>query len=196
MKKYFIEIGTSDFNTLEHLAEQGWQGIFVEPDAYYLNRLKRFDDCIYEQSAILDYDGTTQFINYDAEWASENVTEEDIWTRGVGTTNLDMNNMNSNPDWPTKEFEVKVKTLNTLVKEHKVSKIDFLKIDVEGADTDILYDYDFSIRPKTIKIEVAHHENFNVDVADFREYMTAKGYTLYAEDDFNSQDVWFFDNKQ
>ena len=71
-----------------------------------------------------------------------------------------------------------------------------MKIDVEELDTDILYDYDFSIRPKTIKIEVAHHENFNVDVADFREYMTTNDYTLYAEDDFNSQDVWFFDNKQ
>ena len=29
--KYFIEIGTADFDTFEHLAEDGWKGIFVEP---------------------------------------------------------------------------------------------------------------------------------------------------------------------
>ena len=137
MNKFFIEIGTSDFNTLEHLAVQGWSGIFVEPDPWYLNKLRRFTGCIYEQSAILDYNGTTTFHNFDAEWAAEHQDSE-IWVHGVGTTS-DMNNMNTNPDWPRVEFEVNVKTLSRLISNHGVKRIDFLKTDIEGLDTKIFY---------------------------------------------------------
>ena len=30
-EKFFIEIGTSDFDTCEDLVKEGWKGIFVEP---------------------------------------------------------------------------------------------------------------------------------------------------------------------
>ena len=50
MSKFFVEIGTSDFDTFEHLAEEGWKGIFVEPVKKLLDNLERFDICHYENS--------------------------------------------------------------------------------------------------------------------------------------------------
>ena len=50
--KFFIEIGTSDFDTYEGLAKQGWKGIFVEPVKPLLDNLERFERCIYENDAI------------------------------------------------------------------------------------------------------------------------------------------------
>ena len=52
MVKFFIEIGTSDFDTYEDLARQGWKGIFVEPVKALLDNLERFEGCIYENTAI------------------------------------------------------------------------------------------------------------------------------------------------
>ena len=40
MSKFFIEIGTSDFDTLIPLAKGGWKGIFVEPVEYLLDNLE------------------------------------------------------------------------------------------------------------------------------------------------------------
>ena len=37
MTKTFVEIGVSDFNTLEQLLDNGWEGYFVEPVKRYAN---------------------------------------------------------------------------------------------------------------------------------------------------------------
>ena len=94
------------------------------------------------------------------------------------------------------EFEVNVKTLGRLVSNHGVKHIDFLKTDIEGSDTKIFYGYDFRVRPKVIKMECLHQEQFdNVDINDFKDYMKSKEYTLYCEDDFEPNDLWFFDKQ-
>ena len=194
ISKFFIEIGTSNFNTLVGLAEQGWSGIFIEPDNWYLSKLKRFENCFYENSAVLDYNGTTQFINYDAQWLEQNEIGDFMWKRGVGNTNLDTNNMKLNPDWPTITFDVNVKTLDSIIEEYNIKSIDFLKIDIEGRDAKILYAYDFSVRPSKIKMEMIHAHTHGIDEQDFKNYMIDKNYSIYVEDDYEPQDIWFFDN--
>lgn len=192
--KFFIEIGTSNFNTLSCLAEQGWSGIFIEPDNWYLSKLKRFENCIYENCAILDFNGTTKFLNYDADWVEKNKTNENKWISGTGTTDLNVNNMNTNPNWPTVSFDVTVKTLNKIIEEHNINQIDFLKIDTEGSDTKVLYAFDFKIRPSKIKMEIAHLKEHGHDFTKFKNFMLKKNYSAYYEVDYDPQDIWFFDN--
>jgi FkbM family methyltransferase len=192
--KVFIEIGTSNFNTLEVLAEQGWSGIFVEPDKWYLSQIKRFKHCLYDNSAILDFNGETEFVNYDADWLSNNEAGDFMWKRGVGNTHPTINNMKLNPEWPTVKFNVQVKTLNKLIEEYGVDQIDFLKIDIEGQDPKVLYAYDFCVRPNKIKMEIIHANSYGINTKDFKNYMLKNNYSVYCEDDYDTQDIWFFDN--
>ena len=147
---FFIEIGTSDFDTLEPLAQLGWKGIFVEPIGELLNNIERYDGCFYEESAILDYNGKTDIQYYDLDWAKD-------WQRGVGNTS-DINNFNCNPHFKehVRTARVNVLTLDMLIDKYKVKRIDYLKIDIEGLEYKILENYSWRILPKKIKCEHIH----------------------------------------
>ena len=153
--KFFIEIGTSDFDTFEHLAVKGWKGIFVEPVKELLDNLTRYDGCIYENCAVLDKMGNATIQYYDPEWAA-------VWIRGVGSISSpdvpDINNFHSNPQWKEhrRTREVKVVTLDHLIEKHQVTHIDFLKIDIEGLEYRILNNYSWKIKPDIIKVEYKH----------------------------------------
>jgi FkbM family methyltransferase len=184
--KFFIEIGTSDFDTLEPLASNGWSGIFVEPVKELLDNIPKHDNCIYENVAIANYIGTTQIRFYDPEWAED-------WVRGVGTiVDRDRNVLNSNTQW--KEYErfsdVKVTTLDKLLDKYNVTEIDYLKIDVEGNELIILEDYSWKIKPKLIKFEYFHWGLADDDGGELRnqevDIMIKKlkemGYIIYKEE--------------
>ena len=176
--KYFIEIGSADFDTYEHLAQQGWKGIFVEPVKVLLDNLERFEGCIYENSAITGEPKHTKIKYYDTDWAEG-------WVRGVGSVDMDMNHFHSNPQW--KEHErvehLHTITLDQLIEKHDVKHIDKLKIDIEGLDYEILDTYSWVIKPKYIKIEYRHWKNKNVKVTDYIEMLNNKGYECTLETD-------------
>jgi len=176
---FFIEIGTSDFDTLEPLAQLGWKGIFVEPIGELLAKLKRYDGCFYEESAVLDYIGTTDIQYYDLEWAEE-------WQRGVGSTS-DVNNFNANPQFKehVKKTLVNVTTLDKLIDKYDVKRIDYLKLDIEGMEWAILQDYTWKIKPKKIKCEYVHWENHGIVLGDYVKMLEHMGYTItMLEEDF------------
>ena len=161
MSKFFIEIGTSDFDTFEHLAEEGWKGIFVEPVKKLLDNLERFDNCHYENSAILTYDGMTELKYFDVDWAEG-------WYRGVGNTDMSRTHFH-NPDLKDKEVveDVECMRLDTLIKKYNVEKIDYLKIDIEGREFMIMMDYSWKIKPKQVKIEHTHWHQNNTNPIDW-----------------------------
>ena len=175
--KYFIEIGTADFETFEYLAEKGWKGIFVEPVKEMLDNLKRYDGCIYENCAILDKMDTMTLRYYDPEWAKE-------WRRGVGSLS-GINNFISNPQFEKHELtkEVDVVTLDHLIEKYNVKRIDYLKIDIEGLDYLILDDYSWKIKPDILKIEHKHWKNHGISVTDYITKLEDMGYSVTKEED-------------
>ena len=174
---FFIEIGTSDFDTYEHLAQLGWKGIFVEPVKPLLDNLERFKGCIYENNAITAQPQHTKVKYYDPEWAEG-------WIRGVGSLDMNMNTFNANPEW--KEHErvqyLHTMTLDELIKKHNVKSIDKLKIDTEGTEYQILVTYSWVIKPKEIKIEYEHWKNRNVMVKDYIKMLKKKGYVCSMDE--------------
>ena len=168
---FFIEIGTSDFDTYEHLAQLGWKGIFVEPVKPLLDNLERFKGCIYENNAITAQPQHTKVKYYDPEWAEG-------WVRGVGTLDMNMNTMNSNPEWKEHERHAYIKTitLDELLQTNNVHSIDFLKIDTEGTEYQILDSYSWKVKPKKIKIEYEHWIHRDIPVKKYTDMLTGMGY--------------------
>ena len=50
--KTFVEIGSCDFGTLNHLYYDGWRGVIVEPVKRYLDRLEQHPSIDYVNAAI------------------------------------------------------------------------------------------------------------------------------------------------
>ena len=181
MNKFFVEIGSSDFDTLLPLAELGWSGIIVEPLSECLNNLERYDSVIYENVAIHSYNGETEFIYYDSSLMDDCGESKTWWTRGLGTTNLDMNHMINNPQWKKYERQITVDclTLDSLLEKYEISEIDFMKVDVEGEECKIFVDYSWRVKPDVIKIESEHWNK--MEKLTMKTMLIENGYLIWEE---------------
>ena len=144
--KTFIEIGSCDFDTLNYLSDYGWRGVIVEPIPKYFNNLEKKHNIIYVNAAIYHHDGTT--IMYTAD---ESVTSKDSDYRGMSTMWSGGNELINTP------IEVNTITVNTLLNNCGIECVDYLKIDAEAFDHEILKMWPWdAIAPKVIKCEIEH----------------------------------------
>tara|TARA_Y100000310_G_C20394745_1_gene674545 strand:+ start:99 stop:752 length:654 start_codon:yes stop_codon:yes gene_type:complete len=204
-EKFFIEIGSGDFDTLLGLARNGWHGIIVEPNADLLRNLIRYENVIYENVAILDYDGKTSFLHYDYGLLTSDdpVRPSEQFSmirqhmlRGMSTTSMDYNQFNSlaseedgDPKYKNFEqlIEVDCMTLDTLIDKYDVKGIDYLKIDAEHKDHIILESYSWKIKPTFLKVESMHWNSISnhYEIEDIEtsitEMLTNMGYIVYGE---------------
>jgi hypothetical protein len=74
--------------------------------------------------------------------------------------------------------ESRILSLSQIVHDHHIQKIDFLNIDVEGNDLEVVQSYDWSVRPGVIAIESS---NFNPDMPQenkMYQFLRSKKYRL------------------
>jgi len=136
----FIEIGTSDFDTLIESANENTKGLSVEPLKYYLDKLPNKKNVKKINCAIAFDDIEKECTIY---YLPENIIQENklqYWFKGCNSIN-DYHQAH-------KIFKVEhlVQTITTkqipiskLLIENNVRKIKHLKIDTEGGDCDILF---------------------------------------------------------
>ena len=168
MSKYFIEIGSCDFGTLNHLADYGWKGIIVEPIKKYLDNIPRKEGIEYVNAAIDNNDGKRIIQTWKDEWINE-----DPDYRGMSGFNQLKENQQGVYD-----IEVDTLTASSLLKKYKPPRIDFLKIDTEGHDFIILRQFlQLTLRPKLIKAEWYHFDKPDI----FLELFKNKNYQVYYE---------------
>ena len=174
MSKVFVEIGTSNFDTLVPLVNNGWQGFCVEPVRDYIIDLSKLNQkVVLSNCAISSYDGTLKMY--------QSVTDNDeLWSRGVSHAV----EQQGSKLLETKRYSHLVKgmievtcfTLSTYIKRRGITHIDFLKVDVEGHENDIFDVYDWIIKPTFMKIEHAH-----IDDKKLRKTLEKQGYIVYTE---------------
>lgn len=151
---FVIQIGACDGLMADPIHDwikrSNWRGILVEPQELEFQKLKdtyrqEQDRLIFENVAIADSDGTcTLYRLKDSARSSD-------WERGTASLL---------PPFDSDRFiaeTVKSITFETLLRRHRVSRLELLQIDAEGYDFEILKRIDFrSLRPAMIRYEHRH----------------------------------------
>lgn len=75
-----------------------------------------------------------------------------------------------------KQIEVNGIPLKNILQQEEISEIDYMSIDVEGYEIEVLKGIDF----ESTKIDVLTIENCNPGYEEVRQFMQARGYVFYA----------------
>lgn len=154
----FVEVGAYDpvdYSQTYHLEQAGWSGILVEPVREAAEKLRRQRRArVFEVACAGPEDhGATRPLRIAG--ALTTLRAKSHVTEFVSTETRD----------------VRLVTLDSLLDEAGIERVDFLSVDVEGAEIDVLRGFSFArFRPRLLLIE-----DFADDLARHR-YVSAQGY--------------------
>jgi FkbM family methyltransferase len=172
---FYVDVGAYDpdeDSVTKLFYMRGWRGVNVEPqtDRYKLFVHKRPRD-INVNKGISNKSGKLTLRSYSNQGLS--TFSEEI-QKGYNQKPNDQNTAEY------EDIEVEVTTLKGLFDEHKVPKIQFLKVDVEGLEYQVLEGNDWEkYRPEVICIEITNIKN------DWRSFLKEKGYSKVFSDGIN-----------
>ena len=144
-----------------YLFKKGWKGLNVDlskvsVDLFKISRPRDYNI----NAAVTDFDGDT---SYYESWA--------------------INQQNSLiSENEKKKIKVKAYKLNTLLNNFKISKVDYLNIDVEGNEFKVISSFDFEkFQPKLISIEQNIYNSEKLFDDKCHKLLLAKGYFLTSK---------------
>lgn len=183
---FFVEFGATDGiennNTFLLEKELNWNGILVEPASIFHNDLKKNRNCIIDTNCIYTKSGEEL----------EFITVDDKRDKGLSTLKKYINKN----DWASnirnksnKKELVKTITLDDLLDFYNAPEtIDYLSIDTEGSEYDILKNFNFSKRK--IKIITIEH-NYSAKLRKLiYNLLTNNGYKRIFKN-ISDFDDWF-----
>jgi FkbM family methyltransferase len=180
---FFLESGSShptDQSCTYELELHGWNGLLIEPRIEHNEQYKAFrPKSIVENYALVGKDFTDTFIEsfkspHSGHMYSIGNIHKEIQP---GAAELVI--------WPTS-------TLEKLLKKHKINKIDFFSLDVEGYEHEVLNGIDFNeVEFGMILIET-HDYTWNGRNFDF-SYLEKYGYIFHKNPNHNHQ-LWIKKN--
>jgi len=193
-KKFFVEVGSSDFDTCLPLVANGWTGLIIEPVKPLLDNLPETPGITYDCCALAPETGKADVRYYDPKFTEGNINNN-FWARGVGNINPNFNHFKLNPQWVKEERvdTVNSYTLQDLFKKHNIEKVDFLKLDCEGMDYPILKNYDWSVKPAVMTVEQAHEDSglgLGYGSGAIRGLLEKAGYLVVDKDGDNITAIW------
>jgi FkbM family methyltransferase len=173
---FYVDVGANEpvhESVTKYFYDRNWSGINIEPLPHQYNKLvKERTRDINLQIGISDKEGVAD-LNY--------------YPDGDGLSTLSQkmkDEYEQSPNEVTKNVEhisIKTYTLQKIFKEYINKKINFLKVDVEGLEYEVLIGNDWSrYRPEVICVEANHIET------DWTEFLVKKEYTKVFFDGINN----------
>ena len=167
---FFIDVGANhptEDSVTKAFSEMGWRGVNIEPE-------KELFDLLLEDRP--------NDINLNIA-ISSSLSTIDLYvsdTRGWSTTDkLAFENLKTKDSY-SKTLSVKAISLDQLCLEHKITQVHFLKIDVEGAEKDVLQSFSFdSVRPWIVVVE-ATQPTTQLDISKEWDYILFEHDYSYA----------------
>lgn len=180
----FVDIGANDgikySNTYFFEQQMGWTGICVEPIPEIFTRLKSNRNCICIHGCVSDKAGTQSFLRVRSsvrgtEMLSGLIDKYD--PRHMERLQREVKRTRGS----TEVLSVPCYTFNQLLRDHNIHHVDYLSIDTEGGELDILKSIDFT----RIAIDVIDVENAYKS-PEFQQFLESQGYkkvTTLAQDE-------------
>ena len=177
---FFIEFGATDGVTLSNTylleKEYRWNGILAEPGKVWKNRLKENRNCCIDNRCVWSTSGQILVFN------ETNIAELSTINHFSDSDFLTDQRRNS------KTYEVETLTLNDLLELYNAPAIiDYLSIDTEGSEYEILKGFDFS--KYQIEIITVEH-NYTPIREEIYALLTKNGYQRVF-DSISLFDDWY-----
>lgn len=160
---FFVEIGAGDGtseNTTLHLEKQGWKGVAIEPFKYRFDKLKKTRNCRCLNVAVYNYDGEIEFAVFQ---------ENSYGWNGIVETHQQQHKQLYNEMTIIKVPCLKWESLNL------PEKIDYLQLDVEGAELAILENIPWDKQTITYICLEDNKKNKTGD-SEYENFMKTLGY--------------------
>lgn len=168
-ERIIIDVGAHFGSSFKPYLQNGWRVIAFEPDASKHEKLAQYEshpkfELI--KSAVSDAPGKLTFF----------VSEE-----STGIASL----LNFR-DTHRAAGEVPVVTLRDVLSERKITRIDYLKIDVEGYDLNVLRGHDWTVLPEVLLVEFDELKTRRLGhtYRDLANFIVARGYDVFVSEWF------------
>jgi FkbM family methyltransferase len=181
---FYIDVGANDpieDSVTKAFYDKGWSGVNIEPEYEFFQKLKdaRPNDI-----------NLNLAVSYSQKSIQLFVSKIRGWSTTISSTFQDT----SRDSFFGESITVEAKSLDEICSQNGVKEIHFLKIDVEGAEKDVLQSFSFSIKPWIVVVE-ATLPNSNIDASSSWEYiLTSNNYTFVYFDGINK--FYLSDEKQ
>ena len=177
---YFVEFGATNGKDLSNTymleKEMGWTGILAEPARTWHQDLQKNRNCFLDFNCVWSESGKTLEFNQ--------VLEAELSTIDAFSNNDEHAKTRQEGD----KYDVNTISLMDLLRTHGAPKeIDYLSIDTEGSEFEILNAFDFDAYK--IKVITCEH-NFTPMRIEIYNLLTSKGYTRKHEN-FSYFDDWY-----
>lgn len=177
-KGFYVDIGAHHPKLLSNtyiFYKAGWSGVNIDPIEGMKKKFKKRKRDINLEIGISNDNKTLNYYMFDP--APYNTTDTER-VKELANENL----------FPYKKIEIKTKRLCEILDEYaKDKKIDFMSIDVEGCELEVLQSNNWNkYKPKILLIEIHNLDFDNLNKNTIHLYLTKLGYKLFSRTLFNS----------
>tara|TARA_Y100000310_G_scaffold328692_1_gene397230 strand:+ start:1882 stop:2529 length:648 start_codon:yes stop_codon:yes gene_type:complete len=187
---YFVDVGAYEgihaSNTCLFERNYNWKGICIEanPRGNIFEYLLKNRTCICENVAIFSSNTEVKFMARGRRADCSGIFDPSFHGQGIETR------AGKHP-----LITIQTVTLEHILDKHKAPKIiDYLSIDTEGAEYEIIRVFPFNkYQFRAITIEHNAFTGRDIDIkkqANIRKLLTANGYKLFPDNNFQAED-WF-----
>lgn len=169
-KGFYVDVGAahpSSGSVTKLFYKKGWRGINFEPIKELYKKLveARPEDINYNLG-ISDEEGELNFYQSSGDG-------------GLSGFNIELDNQ-------ADSYRVPVTTLSEILTKNNIKEIDFLKIDVEGFERNVLLGLDFKkFSPKVVLLEALDAKSLEPNHQDWENILTNSGYSFILFDGIN-----------
>ena len=169
---FYIDVGAMDpdeMSTTRYFYDLGWRGINIEPDPRFFGRL---------------VESRPRDINLPIALSSKKGRRDLFVSQTIGLTSLFSERVRDYGE--IQRHSVETNTLAAVCAGHVREEIDFLKVDVEGAEAEVLRGANWRrFRPKIVLVESTAVNSYEPTWQAWDPILTGSDYKLVYEDGIN-----------